>query len=82
MESWNPPPPLPPGRWGVQFYWALGDLEFLPAPGGTYPHGGFKIFHTFFWEGGGNKVFWGDGGAPPPLAKNLLISLPPGKVPQ
>ena len=30
----------PPGRWGAQFYWALGELKFSPAAGGPSQVGG------------------------------------------
>ena len=64
------------GPWGIlMFHLPLGGLAKW----------GVKIFHTFFWEGGmrGKRVFSTEemGRAPPPLAKNLLISPPPGKIP-
>ena len=49
---------------GGQFYWALGDLKFSPAPGGLSQMGGLQSFTLWGGEGGGNKVFstrgWGE----------------------
>ena len=72
VRTWNPPP----RKMGGQFYWALGDLKFSPAPGG------FKILSTF---GGGTtrlSLLGGMGGVPFLLVKNLLIPPPSEKVPQ
>ena len=46
----------PPGRWGAQFYWALGELKFSPAAGGPSQVGGGG-------GGGGYKIsqFKGEG---------------------
>ena len=84
MHVWNhgnPPPPPPQEDEGYNFIGPWGTLNFYLPLGVLTQMGGLKSFTLFFGRGG-NKVFWGDGGAPPPLAKNLLISLPPGKVPQ
>ena len=81
---------LPPQEDGKgQFYQALGDLKFSPAPGGLSLMEGLKSFTLFLGGGGvggvgGNKVFFtgGMGGVPPPLAKNLLIITHQEKSPQ
>ena len=70
-----------------QFYQALGDKKFSPAPRWLSQMGGFKIFHTFFILGEGGEsgkflLLGGIGEVPSPLDKNLLISPPPGKFPQ
>ena len=65
---------------GGKFYWALRDLKFSPAPWGQM--GGLNLSHFFGWGQQGFLYWEGSGGVPPPLAKNLLIPPPPGKVPQ
>ena len=63
---------------GGQFYWALGDLKFSSNLGGLSQMGRLKSYTLL----GGQQGFpyWGIGGVPHPLTKNLLISLPPEKV--
>ena len=81
--SWNhPPPPEEVGGWergGV--YRALGELNFSSTAGGLLSQMGFlKIFTPL----GGTTDFsflGGWGGVSPPLDRNLLTPLPPGKVP-
>ena len=60
----------------------LGNLKFSPSPGGSQPNGGFKIFHTFFWEGGGSRVFsTGEMGGDSTSLTKYYSSIPLGKVP-
>ena len=79
---------LPPQEDGKgQFYQALGDLKFSPAPGGLSLMEGLKSFTLFLggWGGGGGGqqgfLYWGDGGSPSPTGQKPTHHYPPGKVP-
>ena len=84
MESCPPSPSPPSWKWDRgSFIVPWGTLNFrLPLGGGVNRMGFLKIIH-FFWGGGGQGfLYWGDGGVPLSLARNLLIQRSPGKVPQ
>ena len=76
----------PANKIGGQIYQALGDLKFSATLEGLSQMGGLEFF-TLFLGGGGvdvetgfSPLLEGMGGVPPPLAKNLLMPRPPGKV--
>ena len=73
--AWNPPPPR---KMGGTISWALGDLKFLPTPGGLSQMGGLKFVKLL---GGDNRVFSSGGWGKSPIIQKFTHLSPTRKGP-